>query len=101
MLFLAAYACIYNTVTSIKANASGIAESLINIDDDYYLMMLLVDNDGALDESDDPTQKGENNQDEKENEGASFTWIFYVLGVIGVLGGGFLIMRLRKRVRAA
>ena len=31
----------------------------------------------------------------------SFTWVFYILGGVGAIGGVFLIMKLRKRVRAA
>ena len=37
----------------------------------------------------------------EEESKKSLSWLFYLLGGIGVLGGGFLIMRLRRRVRAA
>lgn len=92
---------LYNTVTSIKANAAGIKDALITIEGKEYLIMALSDTD-VIEEGGSDSQGG-NQQGNKGGSGGggSFTWIFYVLGVIGVLGGGFLIMKLRKRVRAA
>ena len=91
---------LYNRMSGIKAISVGIAESLIEIDGKYYLMMIMVDNDTSNptggNESQD--QAGSNANKGKET---SFTWIFYILGVIGVLGGGFLVIKLRNKVRAA
>jgi hypothetical protein len=91
---------LYNSITNVKANAAGVSESLIMINGKAYLMMALVDGEGASSENQEGTQQG-GSTTKGNSGGGSFTWIFYVLGVIGVLGGGFLIMKLRKRVRAA
>ena len=89
---------LYNTVTNIKANAAGVSSSLIRVGDKVYLIMAL-----AADDSGDLSQDDINNQANKgdQNKGNSFTWIFYILGVIGMLGGSFLIVKLRNKVRAA
>ena len=60
-------------------------------------MMMIVSNDGEIPEEEITNNASTN----KGNSAASYTWVFYVLGAIGVLGGGFLIARLRKKVRAA
>ena len=39
--------------------------------------------------------------EEVKNKKGNFTWIFFVLGGVGAVGGVFLVMKLRKRVRAA
>jgi len=89
---------LYNTVTDIKANAVGVRDALIEIEGKYYLMMVMSDINEELGDEQEEVTKGPQKSD---NGGSSFTWVFYVLGVIGVLGGGFLIMKLRKKVRAA
>ena len=88
---------LYNTITDIKANAAGVRDALIEIEGKYYLMMALSNSNEDLGSAEEDIPQGTQNQN---NGSGSFTWIFYVLGVIGVLGGGFLIMKLRKRVRA-
>ena len=91
---------LYNTVSGIKANSVGISDSLIEIDGNYYLMMIMVDNDTSGPIEDDTTQDDSSSGGDNGG-GTSFTWIFYILGIIGVLGGGFLVIKLRNKVRAA
>ena len=40
-------------------------------------------------------------KDKETEKSADFTWILYVLGAVAIIGGIFLLMKLRKRVRAA
>ena len=40
-------------------------------------------------------------ENEKEQSSIDFTWALYALGGIGAIGGIFLIMKLRRRIRAA
>ena len=88
---------VYNLPDRIKLNRPSAHEYKMEVNDSYYFIMILVDNDDGRGVVETP-DTGESSS----NAGAaSFTWVFYVLGVIGVLGGGFLMMKLRKKVRAA
>ena len=90
-----------NTSTQISGINSAYTRNdyLIQMDGKLYILVAIKKDayTGSLDEDvDAPT--GEK-QEEKAKKNVS--WIFFLLGGIGVLGGGFLIMRLRRRVRAA
>lgn len=86
----------------IYANITGIDEDytvddyLINFKGDVYILVGIVRN--GVEED---TSNNEGNTGNKGTKGSDFTWLLYALGIGGALGGGFLIMRLRKRVRAA
>jgi hypothetical protein len=91
---------IHNLSTSIKLNDPIALDSIIEINGQAYLMIILVENDDGNGNVEKPEEETTNTGASSQG-GGSFTWVFYVLGVIGVIGGGFLIMKLRKRVRAA
>ena len=42
-----------------------------------------------------------NGSNSKGGSGGNMTWVFTALGAVGAIGGIFLIIKLRKRVRAA
>ena len=90
---------VYNLSTSIRLNDPAALENMIEINGETYLILLLVDNDDGNGNVTDPD--GEGNNKGSSNSGASFAWVFYVLGAVGVVGGGFLVMKLRKKVKAA
>ena len=89
---------VHNLSTSIRLNDPAALENMIEINGETYLILLLVENDDGNGNVSNPN--GGNNGG-SSNSAASFTWIFYVLGAVGVLGGGFLVMKLRKKVKAA
>jgi hypothetical protein len=92
---------LYNTVTNVKANSAGISDSLINIDGTNYLMMVLVDNDATVANTNGETTSTSLDSSNNLDSDNSYSWIFYMLGVIGLLGGGLLIVKLRNKIRAA
>ena len=71
-----------------------LADYVINYKGEKYIL-IGIEKDGydgpTLDQQKENATKG----------GADFTWVFFVLGGAGAIGGVFLIMKLRKRVRAA
>ena len=74
---------------------------IINMNGKKYVLICIKDNAANIGEE---TKDEEINIDVKteEDEGISnLTIVLSVLGGIGAIGGGFLIMRLKKRVRAA
>ena len=90
---------VHNLSTSIRLNDPAALQNMIEINGETYLILLLVDNDDGNGNVSDPNGEGSNGG--SSNSGASFAWVFYVLGAVGVVGGGFLVMKLRKKVKAA
>jgi hypothetical protein len=82
-------------ITNINPNYK-VNDYIINLKGEKYILIGIVN--GAA-TSDDESGEKENTLEKKG--GANFTWIFYILGGAGAVGGVFLIMKLRKRVRAA
>ena len=76
---------------------------LINYQGKKYVLIAIQDNKstGGSQSNDNSTNQGGASNSKSGDGGSSFTWIFYVLGAAGAVGGGFLIVKLRKRVRAA
>ena len=85
-------------VTNINPNYT-LNDYVINFNGEKYILMCIIDNEDSVG-GDTPSQGGDSNQDNDEG-GASFTWIFYILGGAGTIGGGYLVIRLRKKVRVA
>ena len=90
-----------NASTNISNIAQGytIEDYLINYNGKKYIL-ICIDDDGARYEDND-NQDEVNQNENKGNEGSDMSWVLYGLGTIGVLGGGYVILKLRKRVRAA
>ena len=75
--------------------------------DDYVIkyngkkyVLIGVEKDGYSG-SDTPVEDENQGGENAKKGGGNFTWVFFVLGGVGAVGGVFLIMKLRKRVRAA
>lgn len=80
----------------------SIEDYVININGEKYILIGVEKNASGSSSDDSNGGSGTTNTNKKNNTSSSnFTWALYVLGGIGVLGGGFLILRLKKRVRAA
>ena len=85
---------LYNTLSDVKANAVGVTESLITINGKDYLIMALVEGDIINPNPDEEVV------DTDSKDTMSYAWIFYVLGVLGLAGGSFLIVKLKKKTKS-
>ena len=90
-----------NASTNISNIAQGytIEDYLINYNGKKYILICIDDDGARYEDNDNQDQTNENKN--KGNEGSNMSWVLYGLGTIGVLGGGYVILKLRKRVRAA
>ena len=86
-----------NTSTNITNinPAYTVNDYIINFKGEKYILIGIEKGTSQSTDSQTPEQES------KKKKSTSFTWIFYVLGAGGAVGGVFLIMKLRKRVRAA
>ena len=75
--------------------AYKLSDYVINYKGEKYIL-IGIEKDGYEGPTQDPNKDGET-----KGGAADFTWVFFVLGGAGAIGGVFLIMKLRKRVRAA
>lgn len=91
---------------NIKTNITNIAEGyttndyIINFNGGKYIL-IGIQKGGFEGDEEVVTPEKPKEETKKEEKETNMTWLLYVLGIGGVLGGGFLIMKLRKRVRAA
>jgi len=84
---------IYENIVSETGNSVG--DYVINYKGDKYVLICIEEN--AIEEEEEKPQ--DNNKE--ESGGGGTTVILFALGGIGALGGAFLIMKMRKKVRAA
>ena len=89
-----------NNISDVINPSIGASNYVINFKGDYYIM-LCIKIGGYDDPNPDPEPVNPDNGGNKDKKSSNFTWVFYVLGGIGAIGGGFLIMKLRRKVRAA
>jgi hypothetical protein len=86
---------ISNNVTNINPEYKT-SDYVINFQGEMYILVG-VEMDGYVSGDEGFTEDDKSGNKKKSD----FTWVLFVLGGIGAVGGVFLIMKLRKRVRAA
>ena len=88
-----------NVTSFQKGGVSSNEIRFFDYDGKKYILICIDDDGARYEDNDNQDQTNENKN--KGNEGSNMSWVLYGLGTIGVLGGGFMIMKLKKRVRAA